>query len=132
MSDLKMGFARAAALTFCALTLLGAGLLLVGDALPGVFPSAAHRLLASLPLVLVSITVLVFQVAQRAAPLEWGKALIVAVAFLSWAANQLCTDERLALLFNDFAIALFVLDVVLIIAGKHAKDGSRDQVGDSR
>jgi hypothetical protein len=39
----------------------------------------------------------------------------VAAAFASWAANQLFPDIPQALLLNDIAIALFVLDVFLLI-----------------
>jgi len=34
-----------------------------------------------------------------------------------WAANQLWPDLRQAVLFNDIAIALFVLDVFLVMVG---------------
>ena len=40
---------------------------------------------------------------------------MLAVAFLFWAANQLWSDLPQATLFNDIAIALFVLDVFLVI-----------------
>jgi hypothetical protein len=42
---------------------------------------------------------------------------MLAVAFLFWAANQLWPDLRQATLFNDIAIALFVLDVFLVMIG---------------
>ena len=45
------------------------------------------------------------------------KAIMLAVAFLFWAANQFWPDARLATLFNDIAIALFVLDVFLVMIG---------------
>lgn len=49
--------------------------------------------------------------------MEFVKALLLAIAFLFWAANQLWPALRQATLFNDIAIALFVLDVFLVIAG---------------
>jgi hypothetical protein len=42
---------------------------------------------------------------------------MLAAAFLCWAANQLWPDRREATLLNDIAIALFVLDVFLVMAG---------------
>jgi hypothetical protein len=42
---------------------------------------------------------------------------MLAVAFLFWAANQLWPDLPQATLFNDIAIALFVLDVFLVMFG---------------
>ncbi len=53
----------------------------------------------------------------RPAPLELVKAIMLAVAFLFWAANHLWPDIPLATPFNDIAIALFVLDVFLVIIG---------------
>ncbi|MGB8028666.1 MAG: hypothetical protein WCF30_03285 [Terracidiphilus sp.] len=49
--------------------------------------------------------------------MEFLKAIMLAVAFLFWAANQFWPDSPQATLFNDVAIALFVLDVFLVIAG---------------
>ena len=42
---------------------------------------------------------------------------MLAAAFLFWAGNQLWPDARCAVLLNDIAIALFVLDVFLVIIG---------------
>ena len=42
---------------------------------------------------------------------------MLAVAFVFWAANQFWPDLRQAILFNDIAIALFVLDVFLVMIG---------------
>ena len=52
--------------------------------------------------------------------MEFIKAILLAVAFLFWAANQLWPDLRQTTLFNDIAIAHFVLDVFLVIAGWQA------------
>ena len=49
--------------------------------------------------------------------MEMVKAVMLALAFLFWAANQLWPDLPQATLFNDIAIALFVLDVFLVIVG---------------
>jgi Flp pilus assembly protein protease CpaA len=45
------------------------------------------------------------------------KAIMLAAAFMFWAANQLWPDIRQATLFNDIAVALFVLDVFLVMIG---------------
>jgi hypothetical protein len=45
------------------------------------------------------------------------KAVMLAIAFMLWAANQLWPDLRQAILLNDIAIALFVLDVFLVMIG---------------
>jgi hypothetical protein len=41
--------------------------------------------------------------------------MMLSVAFLFWAANQPWPDLSQATLFNDIAIALFVLDVFLVM-----------------
>jgi hypothetical protein len=100
-----------------ALMLLSIAVLLVCDAVPGLFPAKVHLAVAPLSLGLTAVAILLFYVTRRASFAEWVKALIVALAFFFWAANQLCTDVTIATALNDVAIALFVLDVVLVILG---------------
>jgi uncharacterized membrane protein len=66
---------------------------------------------------MIAIAYLLYQSAHRPAAKEFVKAIMLAVAFLFWAANQLWPDLPQATLFNDVAIALFVLDVFLVIIG---------------
>ncbi len=75
------------------------------------------KFLAAFSLAMIALAYLVYQIARRAAPLEASKAILLAAAFLFWAANQFWPDSPQATLFNDIAIALFVLDVFLVIAG---------------
>jgi hypothetical protein len=98
-------------------TLSGAILLLVCDAFPWIFSTANHNALAACSLAMTAIAYLLYQFAHRPAPMEFLKAVLLAVAFLFWAANQVCTSPRAATLFNDMAIALFVLDVFLVMVG---------------
>ena len=99
------------------LTLAGVVVLLVWDVDPGLFPPHAHDILAALPLALIALAYLVYQAVHRPARLEMMKAVLLAIAFLFWAANQLWPNLAQATLFNDLAIALFVLDVFLVIVG---------------
>jgi hypothetical protein len=108
---------RAIPATLGVLTLAGVGALLVWDAVPGLFPARAHDVLAAFPLAMIAFAYLVYQGEHRPAPLEFVKAILLAVAFLFWAANQFWPDARPATLFNDMAIALFVLDVFLVMVG---------------
>jgi len=87
------------------------------DASPRLFPPRAHELLGALPLALIAFAYLADRAVRRPAPPELVKAIMLAVAFLFWAANQLWPDLPLATLFNDIAIALFVIDVFLVIVG---------------
>jgi hypothetical protein len=84
---------------------------------PKSFPATAHNVLAALPLVMIAIAYLFYQSVHRPAAREFLKAAMLALAFLFWAANQLWPDIAQATLFNDIAIALFVLDVFLVIVG---------------
>ena len=108
---------RALPVILGAVTLAGVGVLLAWDAFPQLFPARAHDLLAAFPLAMIAFAYLVYQSAHRPARQEAAKAILLAVAFLFWAANQLWPNLRQATLFNDIAIALFVLDVFLVMAG---------------
>ena len=93
------------------------GVLFIWDASPQLFPARAHEILASFPLAMIALAYIVYQCARRPARMEFVKAIMLAIAFLFWAANQLWPDLRQATLFNDIAIALFVLDVFLVMVG---------------
>jgi hypothetical protein len=66
---------------------------------------------------MIAIAYLLYQRARRPAAKEFVKTIMLAIAFLFWAANQLWPDLPQATLFNDVAIALFVLDVFLVMIG---------------
>jgi hypothetical protein len=108
---------RAAPVLLGVLTLASVAVLLVWDALPSLFPPRAHNLLGALPLALIAIAYLVYQSIRRPGPAELFKALLLALAFLFWAANQYLPDSPHATLYNDVAIALFVLDVFFVLIG---------------
>lgn len=99
------------------ITLLGVGVLLFWDLDPALFPPRAHAMLGAFPLAFIAVAYLAYQAVRRPARSEFLKAVLLAVAFLLWAANQFWPDFRDATLFNDLAIALFVLDVFLVIVG---------------
>ena len=99
------------------ITLVSVGVLFTWDAFPGCFPPKAHDLLGAFPLAMIAFAYLVYQTAHRPPFRELVKAVMLAVAFLFWAANQFWPDIREAVLFNDIAIALFVLDVFLVMIG---------------
>ena len=81
------------------------------------FPPRSHDLLAAFALAAIALAYLVHQLARRPRVTELAKAVLLAAAFLFWAANQLWPSLPQAALFNDIAIGLFVLDVFLVIAG---------------
>jgi len=98
-------------------TLVAVGVLFVWDAFPRLFPARSHDFLAAFSLGMIALAYMVYQVAHRPARMEFLKAAMLAVAFLFWAANQLWPNLPQATLFNDIAIALFVLDVFLVMLG---------------
>lgn len=98
-------------------TLTGVAVLMSWDAFPRSFPAGSHRLLAAFSLVMIAFAYLIYQIAHQPSTMEFLKAILLAVAFLFWAANQFWPDLPQATLFNDIAIALFVFDVFLVILG---------------
>jgi hypothetical protein len=108
---------RSVSLVFGTITLLSVGALLVWDVAPGIFPDRAHDFLAAFSLAMIAIAYVLYQKARRLAPMEFVKAIMLALAFLFWAANQLWPGSPQATLFNDIAIALFILDVFFVMIG---------------
>jgi hypothetical protein len=98
-------------------TLASVAALLAWDAFPRLFPPGSHEVIAAFSLAMIALAYLVYQIAHRPAAMELLKAIMLAVAFLFWAANQFWPNLPQATLFNDIAIALFVLDVFLVIVG---------------
>jgi hypothetical protein len=98
-------------------TLASVAALLVQDAFPALFPAGSHDSLAAFALAMIALAYLIYELAHRPAPLELVKAILLAAAFLFWAANQFWPNLPQAALFNDIAIALFVIDLFLVIAG---------------
>ena len=105
-------------LVFLGEAILGSvGMLFIWDAFPQLFPARAHDTLASFPLAMIALAYLVYQCARPHSRMELTRAIMLAFAFLFWAANQFLPNYRQATLFNDIAIALFVLEVFLVIIG---------------
>jgi hypothetical protein len=99
------------------ITLADVVVLFAWDAIPRLFPARSHDFLAAFSLAMIAVAYMVYQIAHRPARWEFAKAAMLAVAFLFWGANQLWSNLPQATLFNDIAIALFVLDVFLVMAG---------------
>jgi len=91
--------------------------LLMCDICPKLFPVRAHSLLGALPLALIAVAYLLYQSVRRPGAAELFKAVLLAIAFLLRAANQFWSESTRATLYNDLAIARFVLDVFLVMVG---------------
>ena len=98
-------------------TLITVVLLFVQDTAPRLFPAGSHDFLAAFSLAMIAVAYMAFQLVRRGAFAELARAILLAAAFLFWAANQFWPGVPRAALFNDIAIGLFVLDVFLVIAG---------------
>jgi hypothetical protein len=103
--------------TVAALTVLTLVPLLIWDASPQVFPDRAHDALAALPLALIGVACLLHSLVRRSPLPDLLKSCALAAAFFFWAANQLWPEHPRATVFNDIAVALFVVDVFLAIVG---------------
>jgi hypothetical protein len=90
--------------------------LLAWDAAPAGFPARSHDVFGAGPLLAIAVAYFAQQLVQRPPLLGWVRAAIVVAAFFAWAVNQYLPDDRLAVLWNDIAIALFVIDGFLSIA----------------
>lgn len=108
---------RYLAVVLGAATMASVALLLAWDVNPNSFPASAHLVLGAIPLALIALSYSIYQVHLRPPRAHLVRAIILALAFLCWAENQLLGDGRLATLFNDLAIALFVVDVFLTMVG---------------
>ena len=86
--------------------LAGVGLLLLWDIVSKLFPAGSHDFPAAFPLAMIACVWLVHEAMRRPARWELVKAVLLASAFLFWAANQLWPTLRQAILFNHLAIAL--------------------------
>jgi hypothetical protein len=109
---------RAVTIFFVGVALVGSLVLLFLDAWAGFRGSDARRIVSALPLVAIALACLAFQATWTPQPLELLKRALLSAAFLCWAANQLFPTEGWAPVANDVAIALFVLDLALILTGE--------------
>ena len=101
------------AIGFAISSLASAAVLLLWNLRPQMFPPHAHDYLGGFALGVIALAWLLWQASRRSSTMDWVRAILLASAFLFWAANQFWPDVRQATLFNDLAVGLFVLDVFL-------------------
>ena len=112
-------FSRYVPMVLGVIALASVGALAAWNFAPALFHPHAHDLLGAFPLGLIAFAYLAHQiVVRRPEPKDLAKAILLVIAFFSWAVNQLWPDLPQAGLFNDAAIALFVLDVFLAMIGR--------------
>jgi hypothetical protein len=120
---------RSAAGVLAVAALLGSAVLLLNDAAPQlialgkVFLAMAprawallgHAPLSALPLLLVGGSYIALQGLLRPAPIELVKRLLLGSAFVLWGIVQLMPPSIVATNLGDLVIALYVLDLGIII-----------------
>jgi hypothetical protein len=94
--------------------------LLGWDAAPTRFPRGTHDVLGATPLVAIAAAHLAQQCVVKPSLVDWLRAIVVVSAFGAWAVNQYWPDHPLATVWNDVAIALFVIDIFVSIARARA------------
>ena len=98
-----------------ALALVSSVVLLGLDTSQDFRESDARRVVSALPLIAIALACLAFHATWTPQPLDLLKRVLLSAAFLFWAANQLFPTAGWAAVANDIAIALFVLDLALIL-----------------
>ncbi len=98
-----------------ALSVLALGPLAAWDAQPAWFDRRAHDALGALPLAAIGLACLAQRSGRPSSLADWTRAVILAAAFFAWAINQMWPESASATLWNDAAIALFVIDVFLTV-----------------
>jgi hypothetical protein len=106
------GFAYGAAVLGVAAVVVTTALLGI-DVGPVRLSDRAHAEISALPLALVALAYLVHQPLRRPTLLAVAQSVLLACAFLLWAAYQF--DPTLPVAVNDLAITLFILDLALVI-----------------
>jgi hypothetical protein len=106
---------RGVTLLLVTVAVASSAVLLALDAWGGFRDSEARKIVSALPLIAIAVAALVFHATRKPEPLDLLKRVLLSAAFLFWAATQLFPDEGWAPVANDVAIALFVLDLALIL-----------------
>jgi hypothetical protein len=106
---------RAVTVFLLAVALASSVLLLALDASQGFREGNARRVVSALPLIAIALACLAFHATWTPEPLDLLKRVLLSAAFLFWAANQLFPTTGWAPIANDIAVALFVLDLALIL-----------------
>ncbi|GAC1424362.1 MAG: hypothetical protein NVSMB54_07000 [Ktedonobacteraceae bacterium] len=86
-------------------------MLLVKDTPLSLLQHLAHAPISAIPLLLIGLASLCFQVVIRPTPLDLFKASLVSAAFLLWGIDQLLPTGWEATTLGDVVIVLYVIDL---------------------
>ena len=102
----------------------GSGAMLLANDIPWpIFTPFAHAPLSALPLLLIGLATLGFQLVVRPNLLDLFKACIVSAAFLLWGIDQLLPASWLATTLGDVVIVLYVIDMGWMMADRLRQQG---------
>jgi len=94
---------------------LGIAVLVAWDIWHRLIFTAAHPHLAALPLCLIGVSYLFFQLSIQGNRRGIMKAILLGIAFVLWGAEQLMKRGRVVTVMDEAVVAIFVIDVGVII-----------------
>ena len=100
---------------FFSLALLGVATLLFSDALHHLQFTSRHQQLGALPLILIGLSYISFQLSARRQSSERIKGLLLGLAFVLWGGEQLLPPSAWVTVMDSLVITIFVVDIALII-----------------
>ncbi len=100
-------------------------LLLLKDTPLSLLQYLAHAPISALPLLLIGVASLCFQVVIRPTPLDLFKACIVSAAFILWGIDQLLPTGWVATTLGDIVIILYVIDLGWMMVDRLKQQGWR-------
>jgi hypothetical protein len=110
------------AIILAASALASGTLLLLLDCFAHFTTHRYHAAASALPLILIGLSWLSLHPGSGVHPIQFLKRLIAAVAFVLWGIDQMLPPGWLASTVGDVVIALFVLDMALIVRGELTDD----------
>ena len=103
---------------------LGSGaLLLIRDSPLPLLHHLAHAPISAVPLLLIGLASLCFQLVSRPRLLDLCKALMVSSAFILWGIDQLLSAGGLTTMLGDVVIVLYVIDLGWMMADRLKQQG---------
>jgi hypothetical protein len=99
--------------------------LVVTDNLHHFSDTGIHQRLDAWPLIMIGSSYIMLNIASGGSRREQIKGVFLGAAFLLWGAEQLLPPSRLAVLLDEAAVTIFVVDVSVIIWSRISlSDGS--------
>ena len=74
-----------------------------------------HQHLDAWPLILIGLSYIALQVAEKQSHADRAKGIFLGIAFLFWGTEQLLPPSRLVTFLDEGAVTIFVLDVSVIV-----------------